>query len=54
MLTHGFLHIVGYDHVEKKEAKIMFGIQEEVVEGVFKNYHRHSGVPSHGVEKLQN
>lgn len=35
MLTHGFLHIMGYDHVEKKDATIMFGIQEEVVEKYF-------------------
>lgn len=31
MLTHGFLHIIGYDHIEKKEAKKMFKIQEEIV-----------------------
>lgn len=31
MLVHGFLHIVGYDHVEKKQAEKMFKIQEEVL-----------------------
>lgn len=31
MLTHGFLHIMGYDHVHKKDAKKMFKIQEEIV-----------------------
>lgn len=31
MLTHGFLHIMGYDHVKKTDAKKMFKIQEEVV-----------------------
>ena len=31
MLTHGLLHIMGYDHVEKQDAKKMFKIQEEIV-----------------------
>ena len=31
MLTHGLLHIVGYDHIEKQDAKKMFKIQEEIV-----------------------
>lgn len=35
MLAHGFLHIIGHDHIEKKEAKIMFGIQEKIVEQYF-------------------
>lgn len=37
MLAHGFLHIIGHDHVNKKEAEIMFGIQEEIVSEMFKN-----------------
>ena len=32
MLTHGLLHIMGYDHGTKKDAKKMFGIQEEIVD----------------------
>ena len=31
MLTHGLLHIMGYDHVKKQDAKKMFKIQEEIV-----------------------
>lgn len=31
MLAHGFLHIIGHDHAKKKEAEIMFKIQEEIV-----------------------
>lgn len=29
MLIHGVLHILGYDHVEQKEAEIMFARQEK-------------------------
>ena len=32
MLAHGFLHIIGHDHGQKKEAEVMFGLQEEVVD----------------------
>ncbi len=35
MLAHGFLHIVGYDHIKKPEAAKMFKIQEEVVAETF-------------------
>lgn len=31
MLTHGVLHLVGYDHMTTKEAKIMFTLQERIV-----------------------
>lgn len=31
MLIHGLLHILGYDHVKKQDAKKMFKIQEEIV-----------------------
>ena len=34
MLVHGLLHLVGYDHVAKKDAEKMFSIQEKIVEGV--------------------
>jgi probable rRNA maturation factor len=36
MLSHGFLHIMGHDHEKKKEAEIMFGIQEEIVSDYLK------------------
>lgn len=35
MLAHGFLHIIGHDHIEKKEAKIMFDLQEAIVDDYF-------------------
>jgi len=36
MLTHGCLHILGYDHVEKQEAEIMFAKQELYVGAIIK------------------
>lgn len=34
MLIHGILHLRGYDHVTKKQAKRMFAIQEHLCEQV--------------------
>ncbi|OGH68965.1 MAG: rRNA maturation RNase YbeY [Candidatus Magasanikbacteria bacterium RIFCSPLOWO2_02_FULL_44_11] len=31
MLAHGILHIVGYDHLTKKEADRMFSLQEKIL-----------------------
>ncbi|MBU1613507.1 MAG: rRNA maturation RNase YbeY [bacterium] len=31
MLAHGLLHLVGYDHANKKEEKKMFDLQEKIV-----------------------
>ncbi len=31
MLVHGLLHLVGYDHMKEKDAKKMFGKQENII-----------------------
>ena len=31
LATHGILHLLGYDHMEEKEEKIMFDRQEELL-----------------------
>lgn len=33
LTVHGFLHLLGYDHMEPEEEKIMFGRQEEILNG---------------------
>ena len=32
LVTHGFLHLLGYDHMKKDEEKIMFKLQEEILD----------------------
>ena len=31
LATHGLLHIIGHDHADKTEEKIMFDLQEKIV-----------------------
>ena len=32
LATHGLLHIIGYDHADPKEERVMFALQEKIVE----------------------
>ena len=34
LLVHGLLHLLGYDHMEEKEEKIMFSLQDEILESL--------------------
>lgn len=31
LVTHGILHLLGFDHMEESDEKIMFGLQEELL-----------------------
>lgn len=31
LTIHGFLHLLGYDHMNEEDEKIMFGLQEEIL-----------------------
>ena len=31
LMIHGFLHLLGYDHMESEDEKVMFGKQEEIL-----------------------
>lgn len=32
LMVHGILHLLGYDHLEKEDEKIMFQLQDEILD----------------------
>lgn len=32
LTVHGILHLLGYDHMEKEDEEIMFGLQKEILD----------------------
>ena len=36
LTTHGFLHLLGYDHMKKEDEEVMFKIQDLIIDQVVK------------------
>lgn len=42
LVTHGMLHLVGFDHAEPEEEKEMFGLQRELLEKFYLTEQSHA------------
>lgn len=40
LFAHGLLHLLGYDHMEAKDEKTMFALQDVLLEGIAVKRHR--------------
>jgi probable rRNA maturation factor len=36
LVTHGLLHLLGYDHMNKNDEEEMFKLQEDILSGIAK------------------
>ena len=48
LLTHGILHLLGYDHVEPEEERVMFTLQRKLLLTFLANRGSHVGISDTG------
>lgn len=36
LFTHGVLHLLGYDHIEKEDEEVMFALQDKILDEIIK------------------